>query len=185
MNTKKSDDRDNTKKSGGEKDKKSTSSSSSPSSSATTTSPLDIITDGKMKNEDAERRYMESITNIDRFATFSTYQQPGADASGVIDMEDIPEVISDVVKGSVVEKEIEEDGEEVVNSSAEDTASADFSQMKRQIAEYRELINPAEKQEQSAARDAVESIRSMISANNDKKAESKMAHQQPVPAKPS
>jgi len=44
-----------TKKSGNEKDKNSNDTSSS-SATATTTSPLDIIMDGKMKNEDAKRR---------------------------------------------------------------------------------------------------------------------------------
>jgi len=166
MDTKSGDS--STKKSGGEKDKKSTDTSSS-SSAATTTSPLDIIMDGKMKNEDAKRRYMESITNPDRFATFSTYQQPGdSGADSVVDEEvDTADVTSDI------ESAAEEDEGEIESSSAEDTASADFAQMKRQIAEDRELLNPVEKQEQSAARDAVESILSMISANNDKKAESK------------
>jgi len=53
------------------------------------------------------------------------------------------------------------------------TSGADFAQMKRQIAEDRALLNPDDnKPELNAAQDAVESILSMISSNNDRKAAS-------------
>ncbi|KAL9185333.1 hypothetical protein ACHAXT_003110 [Thalassiosira profunda] len=124
-------------------------------------SVADLMKDGKMKNEDAKRRYLESVTNPDRFAAFTTSQQPGpSPAASVAEEEDDNEGITAETEEAAV-------GEEEAEA---DSTGDDFAQMKKQIAEDRELLNPKEKQEQSAAREAVESILSMISANNDKKA---------------
>lgn len=124
-----------------------------------------LMMDGKMKNEEAKRKYMDSITNPDRFAGFSS-MQPRQPSTAPIQAgkEDALSTGDDQGEGIV--------GEEVAQSvqdsnQADDT---DFSQMKRQIAEDRALLNPDKnKQEQSAAREAVESILSMISSNNEKK----------------
>ena len=151
-------------------------SSSSSSSSPGEISVASLMMDGKMKNEDAKRKYMESITNPDRFATFSTYQQTSAISTEEVEGDDEDDSNS-VNELNVVEGEVEEE-EENVAEAVEDTApdtGADFAQMKRQIAEDRELLNPSEKKEQSAAREAVESILSMISSNNDKKKEAAAA----------
>ena len=117
------------------------------------TSPLSLMMDGKMKNEDAKRRYMESITNPNRFSTFSV-------------------AASDSSAGDDSATDSEEDKEEEEASDIDaNTTSDDFNQMKRQIVEDQALLDPkaGEKKEEGAARDAVESILSMISSNNDKK----------------
>jgi len=132
-----------------------------------------LMMDGKMKNEEAKRRYMESITNPDRFATFSTYQQPVSksveeedddDAGVVDDYDDDDDQEAPEMEGAP------DEGEDVMDVDEVRDDGANFAQMKRQIAEDRELLNPnKDNQEKSAARDAVESILSMISSNNDKK----------------
>ena len=154
-------------------------SSSSSSSSPGEISVASLMMDGKMKNEDAKRKYMESITNPDRFATFSTYQQTSAISTEEVegDDEDDDSEAEAVDELNVVDGEVEKEEDNAVEA-VEDTApdtGADFAQMKRQIAEDRELLNPSEKKEQSAAREAVESILSMISSNNDKKKEAAAA----------
>lgn len=142
-------------------------------SSSKDISVASLMMDGKMKNEEAKRRYMESITNPDRFATFSTYQQPAAEVEeeDYYDEGDYESVDYDEgVEGATeMEGSVDEEGEEESEPPASD--GADFAQMKRQIAEDRELLNPSgsKDQEKNAARDAVESILSMISSNNDKK----------------
>lgn len=135
------------------------------------TSPPDmasLMMDPKMKDEEAKRKYMESITNPDRFATFSTYQQRTS-ATVEDDVDEYDEII---------DSDAEEEALEIEDSTAEVeevseigvTDGSDFTEMKRQIAEDRELLNPTEKDDGNAARDAVNSILSMISSNNDKKA---------------
>ena len=60
-----------------------------------------LLTDGKLKNEQAKRLYIESITNPDRFSSFSAMKS--ADAS--------LQVTSEVDDGTADEKEVEEDEE--------------------------------------------------------------------------
>ncbi|KAL7537904.1 hypothetical protein ACHAXR_009131 [Thalassiosira sp. AJA248-18] len=133
-----------------------------------------LMMDGKMKDEEAKRKYMESITNPDRFSTFSTYQQPPSSSESEDTYDDEGEEDEDMDVGDEDEEsEIEgvaaSEEEELADSDDAPDQAADFSQMKRQIAEDRELLNPKVEPEKSAARDAVESILSMISSNNDKK----------------
>ena len=118
------------------------------------TSPLSLMMDGKMKNEDAKRRYMESITNPNRFSTFSV---AASDSSAGDD--------------SATDSSEEDKEEKEASDIDANTPSDDFNQMKRQIVEDQALLDPkaGEKKEDGAARDAVESILSMISSNNDKK----------------
>lgn len=133
-----------------------------------------LMMDGKMKSEEAKRRYMESITNPDRFATFSTYQRP---ASRVEKGEEVKEESDDEDDGKgapEIERAagLEEEGSETKDANVGLGDETDFRLMKRQIAEDRELLNPnKDSQEKSAARDAVESILSMISSNADKNAD--------------
>jgi len=150
--------------------------------SAGSSAPKDIsvaslMMDGKMKNEEAKRRYMESITNPDRFSTFSTYQQPAAVGEEEdVDTGDDGDDDDSVDESSEIEASAGEEEEEEVLEMATGTIddTTGFAQMKRQIAEDRELLDPnsKENQDKNSARDAVESILSMISSNNDKKASS-------------
>jgi len=102
-----------------------------------------LMMDGKMKNEEAKRRYMESITNPDRFATFSTYQQSASTEEKAEEIDWVDETIDEEGEWEVEGEAAGE--EETVLESVSDVAdaSADFSQMKRQIAEDRELLNPS------------------------------------------
>eukprot|EP00571_Detonula_confervacea_P004724 CAMPEP_0172314108 /NCGR_PEP_ID=MMETSP1058-20130122/21693_1 /TAXON_ID=83371 /ORGANISM="Detonula confervacea, Strain CCMP 353" /LENGTH=812 /DNA_ID=CAMNT_0013027887 /DNA_START=131 /DNA_END=2569 /DNA_ORIENTATION=+ len=128
-----------------------------------------LMMDGKMKDEEAKQRYMDSITNPDRFATFSAYQQ--STPSEVEDQDD--DEYDDIVDYNAEEEELDVEGSAAEYEDVSEivvTDGTDFTEMKRQIAEDRELLNPSQKQEGNAARDAVESILSMISSNNDKKA---------------
>ncbi|KAL3790631.1 hypothetical protein ACHAW5_004198 [Stephanodiscus triporus] len=140
------------------------------SKSSSDISVASLMMDGKSKSEEAKRRYLASITNPDRFATFSTYQQQQRAVGGKDDDdEDVEKIIDDqesVKMEGAVEKEAGGLGSGVT------TSETDFTQMKRQIAEDRALLNVNDKPELSAARDAVESILSMISSSNDKKAAS-------------
>ena len=154
------------RKSGG-KDDKGRGGGSASSSPPGEISVASLMMDGKMKNEEAKRRYLESVTNPDRFSTFSTQRSPASKAEE-------PEALEIEVADEENEVEVE-GGQEDEIESADDVATADdtgFAEMKRQIEEDRELLNPNKKEneEQSAAREAVESILSMISSNNDKKA---------------
>ena len=145
-------------------------------SSGDNISVASLMMDGKTKSEEAKRKYMESIMNPDRFSTFSTYQQRSPDS---VESDDNDAEDDDAIEASndedsateeaVVATEVEGDtGND--DSSDVATSGTDFAQMKRQIAEDRALLKTNDKPEQSAARDAVESILSMISSNNDKKA---------------
>ena len=138
-------------------------------------SVVSLMMDGKTKSEDAKRRYLASITNPDRFATFSTYQKQSRAVEGKDDEEDEPvEEIFDDQEAVKMEGAVE-DGDGSSESGGGATSGTDFTQMKRQMAEDRALLNLDDKPESNAARDAVESILSMISSNNDKKAASAKA----------
>lgn len=135
-----------------------------------------FMMDGKSKSEEAKRKYMDSIMNPHRFSTFSTYQQRNPSASSVKSEEDAVEGFesieaSDDEEGLAMEEEMDE-GDEGSERGATTTGGTDFAQMKRQIEEDRAMLKLNDKPEQSAARDAVESILSMISSNNDKKSSS-------------
>ncbi len=141
------------------------------SSSLSDISVASLMMDGKTKSEEAKRKYMESITNPDRFSTFSTYQQSTTNSAKSEENFDDDD---DSIETSNVEESLMEKEDEKNDGSASDigTGGTDFAQMKRQIEDDRALHKLNEKPEQSAARDAVESILSMIGSNNNKKASS-------------
>jgi len=137
-----------------------------------------LLMDGKLKNEQAKRQYIASITNPDRFSSFSAMKSTSSVAPPVDD--EVAEV--DVVAASE-EEEGPEGGQPSVEDSSEDiwveearavddTTESDFTRMKRQIAQDRELLNPKKDDNKSEAKKAVESILSMIT-QNDKKKEAK------------
>jgi hypothetical protein len=120
--------------------------------------------DEKSKGEEAKRKYLASVTNPDRFNTFSTYkkQQPTEIEGNDNNYDE-----------NVLEQPPSKETSEVSENSSDITSGSDFAEMKRQIAEDRALLNPlTDKSESSAARVAVESILNMINSNNDKKTES-------------
>ena len=130
--------------------------------------------DGKMKNEDEKRKYMESITNPDRFANFSTYQQLR------VEEEDCDKAVDDYGEEAPEMERTAVGKEEEVLKSNVGTVD-DFAKMKRQIAEDQELLDLNKvKQEQSAACNAVESILSMMSSNDAKK-QPPLPIEQPTP----
>ena len=138
-------------------------------------SVVSLMMDGKTKSEEAKRKYLASITNPDRFATFSTYQKQQRAVEEEDDEEDaLDEEIFDDQEAENVEGAVE-DGDGSAESGGGATSGTDFTQMKRQMAEDRASLNLVDKPESNAARDAVESILSMISSNNDKKAASSKA----------
>ena len=138
-------------------------------------SVVSLMMDGKTKSEEAKRKYLASITNPDRFATFSTYQKQQRAVEEEDDEEDEPdEEIFDDQEAENMEGAVE-DGDGSSESGGGATSGNDFTQMKRQMAEDRASLNLVDKPESNAARDAVESILSMISSNNDKKAASAKA----------
>ena len=127
-------------------------------------SVVSLMMDEKSKGEEAKRKYLASVTNPDRFNTFSTYkkQQP-TEIEGNDNKED----------ENVLEQPPSKGESEALLESSDVTSGSDFAEMKRQIAEDRALLNPlTDKPESSAARVAVESILNMINSNNDKKTES-------------
>ena len=138
-------------------------------------SVVSLMMDGKTKSEEAKRKYLASITNPDRFATFSTYQKQQRaaeeeDDEGVeLDEGVVDDQEAENTEGSV------EDGDGSSESGGGATSGTDFTQMKRQMAEDRASLNLVDKPESNAARDAVESILSMIGSNNNKKAASAKA----------
>ncbi|KAL3811306.1 hypothetical protein ACHAXA_007168 [Cyclostephanos tholiformis] len=127
-------------------------------------SVVSLMMDGKTKSEEAKRKYLASVTDPDRFATFSTYQrqQRADDGKG-----GEGEPVDKIVDGQ--ESARMEDGDGGPESSGA-ASGTDFTQMKRQIVEDRALLNLDDMPESDSARDAVESILSMISSNNDRKA---------------
>lgn len=138
-----------------------------------------LLMDGKLKNEQAKRQYIESITNPDRFSSFSAMKTTSS-SNDVAPVEEYDEIIEEV---DVVEEEeyvveyeetyAEDNGAESEVEEEVDTAESDFTRMKRQIAQDRELLNPKKNEDnKSEAKKAVESILSMIS-QNDKKKEAK------------
>jgi len=149
------------------------------SSSSGDISVASLMMDGKSKSEEAKRKYMDSIMNPDRFSTFSTYQQrtnpPASEKSeeGIVEEDEYMGATNDE-ESAMEDSAMEEDGEggEDGESGGTTTGGTDFAQMKRQIEEDRAMLKLNDKPEQSAARDAVESILSMISSNNDKKSSS-------------
>jgi len=146
-----------------------------------------LLMDGKLKNEQAKRQYIESITNPQRFSSFSAMKSTTSSSEVNIQYSSAaaPPVDDDVAEFDVVaaaeEEEDAEGGEPSVedgsidsaveeDSAVDDTAESDFTRMKRQIAQDRELLNPQKKDDaKSEAKKAVESILSMISQNDKKK----------------
>ena len=141
-----------------------------------------LLSDGKLKNEQAKRQYIESITNPDRFSSFSAMKTPSpAAAEPVVDYYEDDVEVDEVV---TVEEEVDTDDQEfftedhfeeayVEEEFEEDNdAESDFTRMKRQIAQDRELLNPQKAEDKSEAKKAVESILAMIN-QNDKKKETK------------
>ncbi len=134
-----------------------------------------LLMDGKLKNEQAKRQYIESITNPDRFSSFSAMKATTSSSGDapVDDDEDVAEV--GVVDAVIEEEEFTEDEETFVEDSSTDSgveedSESDFTRMKRQIAQDRELLTPKKKEDdKSEAKKAVESILSMISQNDRKK----------------
>jgi hypothetical protein len=127
-------------------------------------SVVSLMMDEKSKGEEAKRKYLASVTNPDRFNTFSTYkkQQPTEIEGNDNNYDE-----------NVLEQPPSKDENELLENSSDVTSGSDFAEMKRQIAEDRALLNPlTDKPESSAARVAVESILNMINSNNDKKTES-------------
>ena len=130
-----------------------------------------LMMDGKMKNEEAKRKYMDSITNPDRFAGFSSMQPRQPSTAPIQAGQEYESSTGDDEGDGIVREEVAQSAQESAQTAQTD--DTDFSQMKRQIAEDRALLNPdKDKQEQSAAREAVESILSMITSNNEKKSSS-------------
>ena len=143
-----------------------------------------LLTDGKLKNEQAKRLYIESITNPDRFSSFSAMKSASAsDSADDASLQVTSEVDDDVAGGGGDDDEEEEESPPLVedNSSEDDSAEqkqddnaeTDFTRMKRQIADDREFLNPKKNDDdKSEAKKAVESILAMI-GQNDKKREGK------------
>jgi hypothetical protein len=134
------------------------------SKSNTDISVVSLMMDSKTKGEEAKRKYLASVTNPDRFATFSTYQKQQR-------ANDEKDEVADVQDSTMMEEGAVEDGDGGPESAGV-ASGTDFMQMKRQIVEDRALLNADDTPDVNAARDAVESILSMIGSNNDKKAAS-------------
>ena len=143
-----------------------------------------LLTDGKLKNEQAKRLYIESITNPDRFSSFSAMKSASAsdDASlqvkSKVDDDDVADEEEEgeeeeVEESPLVEESSSEVGSEKEEQKQDDNAETDFTRMKRQIADDREFLNPKKNDDdKSEAKKAVESILAMI-GKNDKKREGK------------
>ena len=131
-----------------------------------------LLMDGKLKNEQAKRQYIECITNPDRFSSFSAMKPTSSHDVAEVDVFAETEEEEDTEGDATFVEDSSVDSEEEEEESAEDdtTVESDFTRMKRQIALDRELLNPKKKDDdKSEAKKAVESILSMISQNDKKK----------------
>lgn len=126
-----------------------------------------LILDGKLKNEDAKRQYIDSITNPDRFASFSTMQSSREEAASEVeekeDYDDAEEGQDEDIADASDESESEDAVNEVVENGGDSLEDTDFGDMKRRIAEdqQRYLNKPKEVPSQNSVREALESIISM------------------------
>ena len=120
-----------------------------------------LILDGKLRNEEAKRQWIDSITNPDRFASFTSIQGEKAQAEAV-----------SVDENMVAEEEDKKEESDVVSEQAEADASMgeqDFTQMKRKMIEDQEILlkkPKVEKPGEKSVREALESILAMTGNKN-------------------
>ena len=120
-----------------------------------------MILDGKLRNEEAKRQWIDSITNPDRFASFSSIQGDKAPSEPV----SIEENVFD-------EKEDEPEESDVVDEQSEAKVTLgeqDFTQMKRKMIEDQEILlkkPKVEKPGEKSVREALESILAMTGNKN-------------------
>ncbi|KAL7517741.1 hypothetical protein ACHAWX_002637 [Stephanocyclus meneghinianus] len=125
-----------------------------------------LILDGKLRNEEAKRQWIDSITNPDRFASFSSIQRESTSEESFID--DILGETHDDESGD----DVEDDSAETLFTEIEDEAKngeQDFNEMKRRITEDQKLLlnkPKTEKPGEKSVREALESILSMASRSN-------------------
>ncbi|KAL3776649.1 hypothetical protein HJC23_001895 [Cyclotella cryptica] len=113
-----------------------------------------MILDGKLRNEEAKRQWIDSITNPDRFASFSSIQRESTSDEDQSD----DDIVDNLTENKFTE--------------VEDEAKAgeqDFNEMKRRITEDQKLLlnkPKTEKPGEKSVREALESILSMASRSN-------------------
>jgi len=125
-----------------------------------------LILDGKLRNEEAKRQWINSITNPDRFASFSSIQRETTSEEMLID-----DTLSDTHNDESCD-DVVDDSAENLFTEIEDEAKIeeqDFNEMKRRITEDQKLLlskPKTEKPGEKSVREALESILSMASRSN-------------------
>lgn len=122
-----------------------------------------LVLDGKLRNEEAKRQWINSITNPDRFASFSSIQRDSSTSDESLAEEVINEVNQD--EGDAAEGSVDA-------AVGEEAGEQDFTEMKRKMSEDRDLLllnkQKAEKPGEQSVRQALESILTMASKNDNK-----------------
>ena len=129
-----------------------------------------LILDGKLKNEEAKRQWIDSVTNPDRFASFSSMKR--SESAAPSDEANTGVTSSSQIRAKQDSSSDDIAGEQPVTNSGEATAAAseqDFTQLKRKLIEDQELLlqkPKAEKPGEKSVREALESILAMAGNNN-------------------
>lgn len=129
-----------------------------------------LILDGKLKNEEAKRQWIDSVTNPDRFASFSSMKR--SESAALSDEANAGETSSSQIRAEQDSSSDDIAGEQPITNSGDATAAAseqDFTQLKRKLIEDQELLlqkPKAEKPGEKSVREALESILAMAGNNN-------------------
>lgn len=130
-----------------------------------------LILNGKLRDEEAKRQWIDSITSPDRFASFSAIQRDSAQ----LEESSLDEPSSETSNegnstGNIV-------GETSVDGIEDDSLSEqDFTQMKRKMMEDQEILlkkPKVEKPGEKSVREALESILAMTGNKNTSTSNSK------------
>mmetsp|Transcript_1406 Transcript_1406/g.3147 ORF Transcript_1406/g.3147 Transcript_1406/m.3147 type:complete len:924 (+) Transcript_1406:167-2938(+) len=138
-----------------------------------------LIVDGKLKSEEAKRQWIDTVTNPDRFSSFSSLQKSSitpeiATVKNVFDDENDDEQ-DEMEEDTVGDTSAELGGveKEIIDESPLPQSQPDFVEMKRRIAEDQQLLKAPKDDQQGvkAVRDALDSIMSMTKMASNKKGE--------------
>jgi hypothetical protein len=130
-----------------------------------------LILDGKLRNEEAKRQWIDSITSPDRFSSFSSIQRDASQATESFVEETTNEAASDSSDSAAI-------SEVVSDQSEDDTAvetnlgEQDFTQIKRQMMEDQEILLKKPKVEKPGEKSVREALESILAMTGNKSASS-------------
>eukprot|EP00956_Cyclotella_meneghiniana_P013299 scaffold19153_cov52-Cyclotella_meneghiniana.AAC.1 len=133
-----------------------------------------LILDGKLRNEEAKRQWIDSITSPDRFASFSSIKrsESAVRVDETATASELSEIEAEEENASfdTIANDKQPDSGYASTTTTSSASEQDFTQLKRKMIEDQEILlqkPKVEKPGEKSVREALESILAMTGSNNN------------------